>query len=472
VAPDDSLLGWALNFAGATGNEGGALYALKGIVGLYQGFYSIGPYYQKVKEYGDWENRDIWEYRLALAPEEIEGLLMHLWELQGIAFDYYYFDENCSYQLLALLEAVRPELRLTARFPLWVIPADTVRAVVRQSGLLESVRYRPSAATELGDQARELPRAQRRLARLLAEGAVAPDDSLLGSLPERERAAVLTVAYDSLRYAYLAGEVERDESASRARGLLVARSRVAVTGSPFPAVPVPALRPDQGHGTARVAVAGGQRDGRSFLEARIRPAFHDLLDPEGGYTRGAQIQFLDLALRIFPEDGRVRLHEATLLDMVSLVPWDPFFRHPSFAFDTGLRTRLMPDGEDRSDRDPEAVWRTRGAVGLSAGLGPKALAYALAEGTADLGGALDDDFGLGVGAAAGCWLGGPADRWRGHLFGRVSRFVLGDVTPQLRAGVEQRISLTRNLALAAEAAYARDFGSDWLELGLRWNLYF
>ena len=37
-------------------------------------------------------------------------MLKHLWELQGIAFDYYYFDENCSWQLLGLLEVARPSL--------------------------------------------------------------------------------------------------------------------------------------------------------------------------------------------------------------------------------------------------------------------------------------------------------------------------------------------------------------------------
>jgi hypothetical protein len=102
------LISWAINFAGATGADGGAAYVVTGLLGFYPGSYSIGPYYEKVKEYGDWESRDIWEYRLDLRPAEIELMLMHLWELQGISFDYYYFDENCSWQLLGLLEVARP----------------------------------------------------------------------------------------------------------------------------------------------------------------------------------------------------------------------------------------------------------------------------------------------------------------------------------------------------------------------------
>jgi hypothetical protein len=34
------------------------------------GEYSLMPYYRKVKEYGDFESRDLWEYELNLSPEE------------------------------------------------------------------------------------------------------------------------------------------------------------------------------------------------------------------------------------------------------------------------------------------------------------------------------------------------------------------------------------------------------------------
>jgi hypothetical protein len=468
---DHGLLGWAIDFSGATGDEGGPLYAAKGIVGLYDGFYDLGPYYDKVKEYGDWENRDIWEYRLDLSPEEIDRILMHLWEMQGIAFEYYYFDENCSFQLMALIESARPELRLTAQFPLTVIPADTVRSVVREQGLLREVHFRPAAATELRAESRELSRDERRLARLVAAGTVGPDDPLVAQLPDDARAAVLFVAYDYLRYIYLAGDVSRAESAPRAHDILVARSRVGVQGFPFAPVPTPAVRPDEGHESARLAVAAGYRTDRSFFEVRFRPALHDLLDPEGGYTRGAQIQFLDTAVRVFPETGKVRLHELVVLDMLSLVPWDAFFRPISFTFDMGLRTRLFPDGGG-SDLDPEPVWRTRGGVGLAFDFGERVLAYGMVEATGDLGSALDDDVAIGVGGGVGLTVGTPSDRWKAHAFARVSQFVLGDTTTALQAGLEQRLTVTRRTALELESSYHRDFGEDWFSAALGWNFFF
>jgi hypothetical protein len=347
------LLGWAVNFSGETGAEAGPLYAVKGIFGFYPGYYGLAPYYEKLKEYGDWENRDIWEYPLSFDADEIERLLEHLWEMQGIGFDYWYFDENCSYQLMALLQTVRPGLDLTSGFPLWVIPADTVRAVVDEAGLLESVAWRPSAAARLAWEAEQLGPAELAPARRVAEGEIAPDAEPLRSLPEAERAAVLSLAYDWLRHRYLATDVTREESAGRAREILVARSRVAVTGSVTPGPAQPAVRPDEGHRSARFAVEAGWRGDRAYLELRLRPAFHDLLDRQGGYTRGAQIQLLDLALRWYPGKGDFRVQEAVLVDLVSLAPWGRLFRSVSYRFDTGLRTRVR-------GREDLSVWRTRG----------------------------------------------------------------------------------------------------------------
>jgi len=101
------LLSYAVNYA-ANGDENeGLAYALKGLTGLYAGQFTNAPYYLRIREYNDLENRDIWEYELTLTPQEIDRLLAHTWELGPTRFDYYFFDENCSYHLLSLLPQAR-----------------------------------------------------------------------------------------------------------------------------------------------------------------------------------------------------------------------------------------------------------------------------------------------------------------------------------------------------------------------------
>ena len=135
-SPQTRLLDFTINYAADTQEEPGLSYAMKGLFGGYEGSFSVAPYYVQVKRYGDIENRDIWEYQLALSHEEVLRMLMHTWELRSAGLDYYFLDENCSYQLLTLLEAARPSLHLLDQFGLWAIPADTVRAVAHEGDLI------------------------------------------------------------------------------------------------------------------------------------------------------------------------------------------------------------------------------------------------------------------------------------------------------------------------------------------------
>lgn len=113
------------------------------------------PYQEKLSEYRSLENRDLWEYRLNLTQAETARMVEHVWELKQIQFDYFFFDENCSYRLLELLQVARPSLRLTEQFPLTAIPTDTVKAV-KEAGLVESIEYRPSRERELLSRAEPL----------------------------------------------------------------------------------------------------------------------------------------------------------------------------------------------------------------------------------------------------------------------------------------------------------------------------
>jgi hypothetical protein len=102
------ILAYTINYAAEVPPNPGIEYAYKGIFGKYKGFFSTIPYYLKVQEYRDIENRDIWEYRLNFSPKQIDRLLMHAWELGNAYFDYFFFKENCAYHILSLLEVADP----------------------------------------------------------------------------------------------------------------------------------------------------------------------------------------------------------------------------------------------------------------------------------------------------------------------------------------------------------------------------
>lgn len=468
------LLAYAANFSADPGDDGALAFTVRGVFGLYQGLFNLQPYYEKVAEYADWEQRDLWEYELNLSADEIDFLLEHLWELRGVGFDYFFFDENCSYQLLELLKVARPDLVYWKRFQLWTAPSDTVRAVVQDTGLLRSVTFRPSVTTNLRHEASLLPPALLALALQIADGSATPTDPRLDALSPDEKALVLTVAYDDVRFVFLSRDVDRKVVAERARAILVELSRVPRSGELAPPPSVPSVRPDEGHRTARLSVGAGWRRSRPFVQTQIRPVFHDLLDPQGGYTAGAQIDFLQVALRVYGDDGEVRLQDFTLLDILSLSPRDALFKPFSWRASTRVISLLVP-GDGRAGipgLEDAYAWRSDGGAGLAYELPGAALAYGFLLADVDVSGALRNSISAGGGGEVGVYFSVLDDRLRTHLSSDVLEFALGQQHTAARWGLAQRFSLGPQSALRFEGAARRDYGETWVEGLAEWQWFF
>ncbi len=451
------LLAYSISYAANTDETSGLIFAVKGLFGGYPGVFSITPYYIKVREYSDIENRDVWEYQLTLTPEEIDRLLMHVWELGPVRFNYYFFDENCAYHLLSLLEVARPGLELTDQFRWWAIPSDTVRAVAEQPGLLKRVVYRPANATVIRKRLAQMDASQGQLAKNIAEQRISPTDERVHELPVQGQAKVLELSYEYAEYQKATGQQPSTAKTSEMRDLLLARSQLNVPPQK-PEIPEPPVRPDQGHKTARVGVGVGSRDGRRFEDIRIRPTYHDLMDDDGGYTRGAQIQFFDLMLRHYQGDKGARLEEFKPLDILSLSPRDEFFKPTSWKINLGwTRQRFSPN-------DEPLVFRLNGGPGLAGYLSDSidgnSVYYGFLEAALDVDKRFDHEYALGAGPSFGL-LTDVTERWRINVYARSLRYGLGDDHQARDLVLDQRYSLTRQSALRLQMYRKQEFRNYW-----------
>jgi hypothetical protein len=458
------LLANTVNYAAITADKPGFVYAVKGLTGGYRGTFTLAPYYMKVREYNDLEDRDLWEYRLDLSPGELERLLSHLWELGLVYFDYYFLDENCSYHLLSLLEVARPGLDLTSRFVGWTIPADTVRAVVAQAGLLRKAVYRPASASTLRYRIGSLTEAEIMLARELGEGR-AGMDALGTQAPEpAERAAVLEVAYEYADYRRLAKGAEPE--GQRRDDILHARSRLNVPA--LPPAPAPSARPDQGHAPARLALGFGREGRDGFAQLQWRPGYHDLLDPEAGYNRGAQIQIFDLTARRYENDNGSRLESLRLVDVVSVPARDALFAPPSWKVNAGWARQRLENG-----REP-LLLRLNAGAGWSwerSPASPGSLVSVMLEGTLDIEDEYESGYALGLGPSV-AWLVDLTPRWRAQLLARTRRSVSGDDRTSHELILAQRYTLDGGQALRLDVAHRGDDGRYVNSAGLAWMLYY
>jgi Domain of unknown function (DUF4105) len=456
------LLAYTLNFAADTDEKNGLVFAVKGLLGGYPGTFSVLPYYLKVREYGDFENRDLWEYELDLSPEEVDRVLRHAWELLPAYFAYYFFDENCSYHLLGLLQVARPELQLSAPFRLWALPSDTVREVVRTPGLVRRVVYRPANSTVIERRIAGMPAQERRMARDLGLGRTRAEAAPLQALAPERAAAVLETGYDYLTYRRASGEREVADPQTLAHELLVARSRIDAP-SQAPSI-APGVRPDEGHGTSRIAAGLGRRRGESYAELAYRPTYHDILDDDAGYARGAQIEFFDMRARHYARSG-TRLESFTPIDILSLSPRDEFLRPKSWGLSAGWRRMLIDKG-----REPLVAVFDGMLGGTWSGPGG-GLFYATAQASARAHHDLDHGYALGAGARVGALV-DPLPRLRLHAYVEGLDNFAGERDRPGSIGLQGRWTLGRDAALKIDLSRRREAGQSFGAAQLSLHLYF
>ncbi len=340
------LLSYSVNFAAnADPSDNELVFSYKGLTGGYPGVVSVMPYYEKTNEYQHMEYRDIWEYRLNLTEQEVDQFVRHVWETKDTYFDYYFFDENCSYRLLALLDASSERSDLTKHFTFTAVPVDTIR-VLQDAGLVEETHYRASAASGLEFKSKQTSDKVLKVARDLVDTDT-DVDQLLSGLNEQEQVRALELAHAYARYLAIKKRKDNPKLRKRTIRLLSARAKRPVDAN-YREPPAPAIRDDEGHLSSRFAVWAGGTSGdqgdAEFVDLRLRLAYHNIMDLPDGYVPGSQIQMGQFDARVW-DDGDVRLNRFILIDVLSL-SHQTYFQSPvAWAVTSGLERPLGEQGD-------------------------------------------------------------------------------------------------------------------------------
>lgn len=428
MTDNSPLLSWALNFAADVGDEAmSAGFAFKGISGGYPGKFSSVPYFEKLKEYGAIENRDIWEYKLDLTPEEIDRVLDHSFELQDMLFDYFFFRQNCSFRLLELIDVGRPGLNLADQFPYTAIPADTVKAV-SNAGIIAEVNYRASQGTQLNHSISTIPRKNRHwIEKVQAKPSVTQAEAFKKLTPDVQ-ARIIKTANELLTFRSRKSQ-QAQETAKRRLELLRLISQLDNDNDALD-VPLPDS-PAEGHDTTTVALTRGRTSSTNYTEAALRVSYHDVLDREKGYARGAGIELGTLRIRRI-DDGSTRFEGFDLVHLQSF--------NDSFSQINGLSWEII-GGLNRNPfiEDDRLSARFDGSVGKSLRVGKNDIAYGL------------------IGASANLFLGPGKTFANAHIrLGIIGYRQYGGSQIELRFDSIQRQSLLTSLSFTQNIPLAKN----------------
>ncbi|MBF0363796.1 MAG: DUF4105 domain-containing protein [Oligoflexia bacterium] len=339
----EELLDYAINFGADITSSNPIIYALGGLSGYFKGTFSAIPYYYKIREYNDYESRDLISYELNLSADELERLLDHIWEVGNTYLDYYFLGENCSYHILTLLEAAKVDLKLTQNLPFYVIPSDTIKELFLNKGLVRSVSFRPSAYTRFYNSVATLSDFEKSILKeiLKSNNPYLLDKNEYTFLEQSSKVKILDASLDYFDFKFFKKLLKEDKEILILKApYLLKRGEMAVV-SPVNKIDQKideSKLPHNGHGSRRLGLSMGRDDKRSsFLQFEYKSALHDILDRVDGYPRNVSLKIGVVNFRMNLNSNNFHLNKLQLFDILSLAPVDQFMIRPSWSASLGYK---------------------------------------------------------------------------------------------------------------------------------------
>jgi hypothetical protein len=337
-------------------NEHPIRYIMNGIFGGYDGYFANQKFHHQTLTYNESELRDLWEYSLDLTQDEITFLLGHLWELEQVPMTYYFFKQNCAYQIAYLLSM----LTGTSYIPeskLWVMPFDIVTQIERDDPtLIDKVIFHPSRQEALYSRFSQLSSHERSVFEDLLKGILKPSE-IVTLLSEHEAKRVIDTAFDYFAYIEQHDSVTSTMQSLR-KALVDIRFSLPVGQSRFEK-PAPKA-PHEAQNTSLLQISTYFNNSLSSgLTFRFRANYYDFLSLNAARIPFSELSTVDMSVRL-DEDAKLHLADLTLLRIFNLNAARTGLPH-----DTGYAWKLATGYREMDLNRETAAFYVDGLIGKS-----------------------------------------------------------------------------------------------------------
>ena len=299
-------------------NDNKLTYIYKGITGGYQGHFANQKYHHQNLTYTESELRDLWEYRLKLTQDDIDLLLAHLWEIENTSMTYYFFKENCGYQLAKLLEIVinKP---LLAPNKSWVMPYDLVMMLNKPetNKYIDEVIYHGSRQQDLYTRFNQLTEQEKQSLDNIISTHSEQTVELLRTLNEKSEKKVIDTMYDYYAFIDVKNDGLTDEQSTKKKLLLTERFNLPAEKLQWEKANK--QPPHKAQNTAMIQISPIYNTSFGYgVTARFRANYYDLLNLNAARIPYSELRTLDLSLLYTDEQKSWSIREFTLFNIINL----------------------------------------------------------------------------------------------------------------------------------------------------------
>jgi len=290
------------------------------------GYFTLSPYDKKLTAYLAGEQRNVWEYRLALTADQRQLVRLHIWELRSANPTYYFDAYNCATLTNFVLATANPDLLKRGSY--LMSPLDVVRNV-QQNGMIQDVVVLASNKWKIRMISETLPVATNVAIKASVDGMQA------GSLPRvpTDEGEFLVRLLAETYNDYLAETTARTSEAWQAYARqLDAQPRAeqehrVIDVSQYKN-PLKAAKDGQWQ------LGFAHADGDNYLKVGLLPVSHTLADDNRQFFSETELRLADVSILINSHD--IELNELQLYAASSYLPRNYFTGGLSGAFRFGI----------------------------------------------------------------------------------------------------------------------------------------
>ncbi len=338
---NSDLKDYGVDFSAMVTTSNPILYGLLGLTGGFLGNFNLMPYFLKLREYNDYDSRDLWEFKLDLSESEKELFLAHLWDMNKAKFNYYYFSENCSYHVLGFLDAIVPRFKLMSTMNSFITPADTIVPLFSDNKkLVKEVFLRPSLISRLRKQLNELSSEEKDIVMKGFDGENIEED--IKSLSLEKKARILDATIDFIDYKY-SNEIFLKEGAETAainkvkQQILILRSQTPFYIKSTKKVKKENLNIAHTSGKLSLGFESSDKDINDRVIIGSRFALHEYREPTGDLYGNFTLQMGRMEAAYLTESKKTRLRLFEIANVVAIRPFDFINKKFSWNFSLGFK---------------------------------------------------------------------------------------------------------------------------------------
>jgi hypothetical protein len=306
----NSLQDSSLNFGAInTQDDNAFLYITKGLFGGYEASFSHIQYYFHNHNYGENEQRDMWEYELNLRPEDVAILVAHAWELLGKKYTYYFLKENCAYRMAELFNIIEG-IDISNKNTAWTIPQSLLQTVwstkYKGNSLVKRIKKHPSRQSRLYSKFRQLEVSEKIIVEDIVSEKIDFSSRAFKSLNLKRKYVVLDALLDYYQLIRDKKALNSDNANLMYQQTLNTRFMLPPGDSAF-SLEKEMMYPHEGRSPSLFSVGLITNNTKgSYSTFQFRPAYYDTLDATNGHIAYSHMSMGELKVAVKNDDAFVK----------------------------------------------------------------------------------------------------------------------------------------------------------------------